>query len=208
MALDIAVTRDLNGIRAALKQLLPGATSPWRASPTASCCPARSPSQVESQQAFDLAVRLAGGADKVVNGITLRGRDQVMLRVTVAEVQRDIIKQLGIDLSGTLSTGQNVLDFTNANPFPVVGQALVNSNGITGTWRAVSSTVRAMERAGVIRTLGGAEPDGHLGRDRKLSCRRRVSRSCRASPAIPPPATAKPRSSSRNSASVSTSRRS
>ena len=57
-------------------------------------------SPAESQQAYDLAARLAGDGAKVVNGITVRGRDQVMLKVTVAEVQRDVIKQLGIDLSG------------------------------------------------------------------------------------------------------------
>ena len=69
-------------------------------------------SPTEAQQAYDLAARLAGDGDKVVNGITVRGRDQVMLKVTVAEVQRDVIKQLGIDLSGTLTGGQTVLNFT------------------------------------------------------------------------------------------------
>jgi pilus assembly protein CpaC len=157
MALDIAVTRDLNGIRAAVKQLLPMADIRVEGIADGIMLSGSVSSQVESQQAFDLAARLSGSADKVVNGITIRGRDQVMLRVTVAEVQRDTIKQLGIDLSGTLSSGQNVLDFANANPFPVVGQALVSSNQITGSWRAVSATVRAMERAGIIRTL--AEPN-------------------------------------------------
>ena len=56
------------------------------ASATASCCPASASSPIEAQQAGDLAARLAGGADKVVNSIAVRGRDQVMLKVTVAEV--------------------------------------------------------------------------------------------------------------------------
>ena len=56
-------------------------------------------SPIEAQQAGDLAARLVGGADKVVNSIAVRGRDQVMLKVTVAEVARAIIKQLGIDLT-------------------------------------------------------------------------------------------------------------
>src|SRR5262249_46715339 len=37
------------------------------------------------------------------------------------------------------------------------GQALVTNNAITGTFRGVSASLRAMERAGVIRTL--AEPN-------------------------------------------------
>jgi pilus assembly protein CpaC len=72
-------------------------------------------------------------------------------------MQRDIIKQLGIDLSGALTSGSKVIDFSNNNPFPVLGQALVSSNAVTASWRGVSATLRAMERAGVIRTL--AEPN-------------------------------------------------
>jgi pilus assembly protein CpaC len=156
MAFDIAVTRDLNGIRAALKRALPNIDVAVEGLADGIMLTGSAASQAESQQAFDLASRLAGDPNKVVNGITVRDRDQVMLKVTVAEVQRDIIKQLGIDLSGSLSSGQAVVDFTNGNPFPVLGQALVNSNAITATYRGVSATVRAMERAGVIRTL--AEP--------------------------------------------------
>ena len=157
MGFDIAVTRDLNGIRAALKRALPDSEihvdgmadgivlTGWTSSPS------------EAQQAFDLAARLAGNSNKVVNGIAVRGRDQVMLKVTVAEIQRDTIKQLGIDISGSLSYGQAVLNFNNSNPFPVYGQALVASNAFTGSIRGVTASLRAMERAGVIRTL--AEPN-------------------------------------------------
>src|ERR1044071_1857163 len=82
MGFDIAVTRDLNGIRAGLKRALPAG-------------------EIDVE-------RLAGDGAKVVNGISVRGRDQVMLKVTVAEVQRDVIKQLGIDLNGQFNSGQSV----------------------------------------------------------------------------------------------------
>src|SRR6185295_18192335 len=111
----------------------------------------------ESQQAYDVAGRLVGGPEKVVNNLTIRGRDQVMLKVTVAEVQRDVIKQLGIDLNGSLSYGTSVLNFNNSNPFTALGQPLVDGNAITGQFKTISATLRAMERAGVIRTL--AEPN-------------------------------------------------
>jgi pilus assembly protein CpaC len=117
-------------------------------------------SPIESQQAGDLAARLAGGADKVINSIVVRGRDQVMLKVTVAEVQRSIIKQLGIDLSASLNYGTAVVKFNNANPFTANNGALVPNNAITtsfGSTPSVQATVRAMEHAGVVRTL--AEPN-------------------------------------------------
>jgi pilus assembly protein CpaC len=49
----------------------------------------------------------------VVNTLTIRGRDQVMLKVTVAEIDRNIAKQLGITTSSlTASWGT----FTQFNP--------------------------------------------------------------------------------------------
>jgi pilus assembly protein CpaC len=153
---DIAVTRDLNGVRAAIKQVLADSDIRVQGIGDGVMLAGHAATPAEAQQAYDIAARLVGDGAKVVNGIIVRGRDQVMLKVTVAEVQRDVIKQLGIDLSGNFSRGSAVLDFSSANPFPVNGSALVPTNGVTGAWRAVTATLRAMERAGLIRTL--AEP--------------------------------------------------
>jgi len=154
---DIAVTRDLNGVRAALKQSMPDSdihiegvgTEGVMLSGTAA-------SAAESQHAFEIAARLVGGETKVVNGLAVRGRDQVLLKVTVAEVRRDVIKQLGIDLSGSINYGTAVVNFNSTNPFSVTGQPLADSF-IRGNFPSVNATLRAMERAGVIRTL--AEPN-------------------------------------------------
>jgi pilus assembly protein CpaC len=154
---DIAVTRDLNGLRQALKQALPSLDIRVEGLGEGVVLLGNVSSPMEAQQAFDIASRLVDDGKKVVNSITVHGRDQVMLKVTVAEVQRDVIKQLGIDVSGSAGFGSAVLNFNNANPFPVYGQSLVSSNAITGTWKSISTTLRAMERAGVIRTL--AEPN-------------------------------------------------
>src|SRR5690242_11011738 len=89
-AYDIAVKRDLNGVRAALKQTLPNAAIQIDGLGDGVMLTGSVSNPIEAQQAADLAARLAGGADKVVNSIAVRGRDQVMLKVTVAEVQRAI----------------------------------------------------------------------------------------------------------------------
>ena len=93
--------------------------------------------------------------DKVVNAIVVRGRDQIMLKVTVAEVERDLIKQLGINLSGSLGYGAAVVNFNNNNPFTAYGQSLSGSS-IAAGWKSITGTLQAMEQAGVIHTL--AEP--------------------------------------------------
>jgi pilus assembly protein CpaC len=159
-AYDIAVTRDLNGIRAALKQTLPNSDIKVEGLGDAVVLSGSAASPQEAQQAGDLAARLAGGADKVVNSITAKGRDQVTLKVTVAEMQRDIIKQMGIDLSASLNYGTSVVNFTNANPFTASGQNLVAGNALSGSFGStpsVTATLHAMESAGISRTL--AEPN-------------------------------------------------
>jgi len=152
---DIAVTRDLNGVRAAIKQTMPDTDIHVEGVGDGVMLSGTAASAAESQQAYDLATRLVGDGAKVVNGITVRGRDQVMLKVTVAEVRRDVIKQLGIDLSGTFNYGTAVVNLNTQNPFSAYGQTLSNS-AFSGTWNNVTATLRAMDRAGVLRTL--AEP--------------------------------------------------
>jgi pilus assembly protein CpaC len=159
-AYDIAVKRDLNGVRAALKQALPNSDIQIEGIGDGVMLSGTAASPIEAQQANDLAARLAGGIDKVVNSLVVRGRDQVMLKVTVAEVARSIIKQMGIDLSASLNYGTAVVNFSNANPFTAYGRALVANNTATaafGTTPSVQATLRAMESAGVVRTL--AEPN-------------------------------------------------
>jgi pilus assembly protein CpaC len=153
---DVAVTRDLNGVRAMIQKLLPNSEVRVDGVGDGVMLSGTVANAAESQQAFDIAARLVGDATKVVNSLTLRGRDQVMLKVTVAEVQRDIIKQLGVDLNGSLGYGSAVLNFNSSNPFSATGNPLSDTN-LAGTFRSVTATLRAMERAGVIRTL--AEPN-------------------------------------------------
>jgi pilus assembly protein CpaC len=91
---------------------------------------------------------------RVINALTIRGADQVSLRVTIAEIRRDIIKQLGVNLSGAGPNGSFTLD----NPFAING-AVATSEGTLNWFRgtqSLSATLQAFEREGVAHTL--AEP--------------------------------------------------
>ena len=113
----------------------------------------------------------------MINNIVVRGRDQVMIKVTVAEVQRDVIKQLGIDLSGSFSTGTAVVNFNQTNPFSAFGQSLSGSavNATLGRiGNSVTATLKAMERAGVVRTLAEPNVTVDLRRNRPVRRRRRI----------------------------------
>ena len=158
--LDIAVTRNLNGIRAAIRQLLPDADIRVEGIGEGVILSGTVASQAEAQQAFDLAARLIGvgtaeavAGTKVVNAILVRGRDQVMLKVTVAEMDRNVIKQLGINLSGSAGFGSAVVNFNTSNPFPINGTP---SSSVSPGYKGITATIQAMEQVGIVRTL--AEP--------------------------------------------------
>ncbi len=92
---------------------------------------------------------------KVINSLTIRGLDQVSLRVTITEIRREIVKQLGVNMTG-VGAGSN--GFTVSNPFSVNG-ALSDTSATLGWVTAgqnISATLAAFEREGVARTL--AEP--------------------------------------------------
>ena len=164
-AYDIAVKRDLNGVRAALKQVLPNSDIQIDGLGDGVVLTGSAANPLEAQQANDLAARLAGGADKVVNSIVVRGRDQVMLKVTVAEVARTIIKQLGIDLTANLNYGTSVVSFTNSNPFTALGKNLVDGNSSDHEVRRDAVGAGHPARDGDRRRdpdAGRAEPDRDL----------------------------------------------
>jgi len=157
---DIAIKRDLNGVRATLHQSVPGVQVEGVGDGVVLTGSVSSP--IEAQQAGDITARLVGGGDKVVNSIVVRGRDQVMLKVHVAEVRRDIVKQMGVDLSASMNYGTAVVNFNNQNPFTALGRQIVDTNAfsaaaITKGLPTATATFKAMENAGVVRTL--AEPN-------------------------------------------------
>ncbi len=92
---------------------------------------------------------------QIVNLLTIEGEDQVTLKVTVAEVSRQVLKQLGF--SGSISDGSTGISYANpsnlGNAIDPTGTATISA-GIGGL--GINTYINAMEQAGVMRTL--AEP--------------------------------------------------
>lgn len=164
-AFDIEVGRDVAGVQAALRKLMPNAQIKADQVQDSVVLSGSVANAAESAQAADIAAKLVGDEKKVVNGLSIRGKDQILLKVTVAEVQRNVLKQLGVDLSSlgasALRIGSTVVEFATINPFTVLNQPIANGSGVRTTVGtpigSVTSFVQAMEQAGVMRTL--AEPN-------------------------------------------------
>jgi pilus assembly protein CpaC len=112
----------------------------------------------------------SGGPATVVNMLTIQGQDQVQVKVNVAEVNRDLVKQLGLSFDASnISIGSLLLGASTALPFAVkgsspnefgtigFGQGSGNSAPCTTSQTGCASlTVKALEQTGLFKTL--AEP--------------------------------------------------
>ncbi|HEY9010721.1 MAG TPA: type II and III secretion system protein family protein [Devosia sp.] len=112
------------------------------------------------QKATQIAVQFAGDVENVANIATVVGSQQVMLQVTVAEVNREAVKQLGINLNGTAVIGGATLGLQN-NPSLGGASNVITGNGFTAAGSigglTLSAQLRALERNSALRTL--AEPN-------------------------------------------------
>ena len=166
---DINIGRDIGELSQILRTAMPTTHINVQTVGDAIILTGEVNSAEEAQRAADMADGFAkqanatGGAASasgglVVNSLTIRGRDQVMLKVTVAEMRRDVLKQLGI-------TSRTWSSLTQYNPFALNGTIASGTNSagnnITSALALnpsskLSATLQAFERDGVSRTL--AEP--------------------------------------------------
>ncbi len=97
----------------------------------------------------------------VVNMLTVETKEQVMLKVRIVEMNREIIKQLGVDFNAAVNTGNMAFSIVNSNPFSALGRDLVAGNGIglaSATKNfSINQLLKVMERNGMTRTL--SEPN-------------------------------------------------
>ncbi len=104
---------------------------------------------------------------KVINLLAIEGEDQVMLKVQVAEVQRSVLKQFGVNFAANLSVGNlNLFPGTN-NTMPITASTLgtigqtglntANGNGCSVVLPATSSQPDVVTNSGLsaIWSAGG-----------------------------------------------------
>jgi pilus assembly protein CpaC len=86
-------------------------------------------SALESTRAADLAARFAGDPKKVINMLSVAGGAQVMLKVRIAEMDRSVAKQFGVDLTAAAKIGGVPVVASTSNPYGLLGRALSDLSG-------------------------------------------------------------------------------
>jgi pilus assembly protein CpaC len=153
--MDLVVTVDVEGLKARLFELLPDEEIEVRAVNESVILSGRVSSSVRLARAMDVAERYA--PENVTNLMSVTGSQQVMLAVRFAEVQRRLVKELGINtqVSGSdfaVSVGDALLNgFFSAAAF-ATGSATFGIGSVT-----LDFLFDALEEKGVVKTL--AEPN-------------------------------------------------
>ncbi|MGB8366535.1 MAG: type II and III secretion system protein family protein [Rhizomicrobium sp.] len=103
---------------------------------------------------------------KIVNMLSIGAHEQVLLKVRVAEMERQISKQFAINLSALATAGGVPIIAATSNPYGLIGEALSSASGVqvgnVGTLsnpgpNNVQGVLNALEQAGLMHTL--AEPN-------------------------------------------------
>ena len=165
LSLDIRVERDIVGLKSLISQHAHAPTVEVQAVNnnillTGSVKNAAMANKIEKLAALWLDENTNGGSEgEIVNLMSVEGKDQVLLKVRIVEMQRSVTKQLGINLSAIGQLGDSTVSLvSNAALNP--GSGLIGSQNFANTGggdlRSFSSSLQALERVGLIRTL--AEP--------------------------------------------------
>ncbi|MBO9559038.1 MAG: type II and III secretion system protein family protein [Caulobacter sp.] len=132
LSLAIRVDQDSSALDETLRRVLPNAHIQVQAIRDSVILTGSVADANETGVASQIAAKFVDKPENVLNMLTIAGKDQVMLKVRVVEVQRNMIKQLGVDSSvvlGQLGETQYKLGFT---PTYGVNNSLLG--GAIGGW--------------------------------------------------------------------------
>jgi pilus assembly protein CpaC len=174
--LEVSVARDLTALTDAFARLIPGSQIKAESVGENVVLTGSVINPIDANRAGELAGRYTKKRDAVVNMLAVGTKEQVLLKVQVAEMQRDAIRRIGVNLPEAILNGHNIT-FTKViqNAFPVTSQSVIGAvSGGPGavpfvvggeaaqlTWsnggNSITAFIQALERAGLVRTL--AEPN-------------------------------------------------
>src|SRR6185503_7560158 len=98
----------------------------------------------------------AGSGPGIVNLLAITGEDQVALKVRIAEVQRSVTKQLGINVGGSVTGDKFHLSSPGGlSPLVDTGGGKIGVT-LSGTDWSINAVLQALDETSMIRTL--AEP--------------------------------------------------
>jgi pilus assembly protein CpaC len=143
MTLEITVDSDMGALEALYKRLMPSSRikvetlhgSIILTGSVATASDASRAQQIAARFAVMPAEATDGGQPmphKVINMLAVESKEQVMLRVTVAEVNRSLLKQMGVNLGAAIASGNFGFDILTENSLPLTAALGLGSLPVSG----------------------------------------------------------------------------
>ena len=161
LSLRIRVDAGVSALQDTLSRVMPGSNVHAEAVNDSVILTGTVFSPGEADRASQVARAFVSAPEKVINMMTIEGSDQITVRARIVEVQRTAVKQLGLDATAVLASVGEGLTLTQAATFAVSGNQLgggsLRYEDSAGDGSSLQGTLRAFERAGLVRIL--AEPN-------------------------------------------------
>lgn len=130
LALDIRVDQDFSALADTIGRIIPGAHVHVEGVNSSVVLSGQVANLSDAGRAVQLAQQFTAKPEQVLNMLSIAGKDQVMLRVRIIEVQRSVIKQLGFNLGVVMGqVGLPQYMFNTAASFAVNGSLLGGLSG-------------------------------------------------------------------------------
>lgn len=157
--LEISVERDLDALSDLLKRLMPDSRIELEAINNNVIVRGSVASNSQAANAQAVVGRFIGDEDSVINMVSIRDRDQVMLRVRIVEMQHQLMKQLGVETNGTVTLDDVSIGFAAQNAVSTAGGFTSNAGvpGGIGDLTDLDVAFQALETTGLVRIL--AQPN-------------------------------------------------
>lgn len=157
-SIDVKVTHNLPALRAAVDDLHPGADIQVSNAGGRIVLDGVVGDPAVAENVRQLALGFASAPTDVINRIGIDAPSQVNLRVRVAEISRDVDKQLGFNWSLVGKLAGFSFGLTTSNPFSssVTAHTLSASGNLLPNWD-FNTVIDALEQEGMVSVL--AEPN-------------------------------------------------
>jgi len=130
LSLDIRVDQDTSAVAQTINRIVPGSRVQVDAMNDSLILSGQVASAADADRAVQIARASVAKPEQVLNMLSITGKDQVMLKVRIVEMQRNVIKQLGFNTSAVLGqVGEPQYLFGNTPGFGINGKLL---GGLTG----------------------------------------------------------------------------
>ena len=165
LRLNVRVDSDTSAVAETLNHILPGSSIHVEALNDRLILSGEAPNAADADKALRIATSFVDKPEDVLNMISVASPEQVMLKVRIIEVNRQIIKQLGVSLQALITEIDNrtsQLAIATQSTYGVNGNAL---GGLTAAYSVLNGksgsgadgVLQAFEQTNLVRTL--AEPN-------------------------------------------------